>query len=98
MELLIVAVPTIVFIAVVYYKFIYLSPSEQAAVMAWRARYNRWLTAERKHRNKPAICLNCRFYSNIDRACHRMTEPIRKPADHWCGEFNRVIFIYQEEA
>lgn len=51
-----------------------------------------------RHQRKPAVCFNCRFYNKVDRACHRMPQPVRKPADHWCGEFDRVTFIFKEEA
>ena len=98
MELLFVAIPTVALLAWVYYTFVYVSPKEKEAEAAYLARYKRWCVAEWEHRVKPAICLNCRHYSRPDRACHRMPQSDRKPADHWCGEFNRTTLVPKEEA
>lgn len=98
MELLIVAAPTVALLAWVYYKFIYVSREEKKEEAVYWERYKRRCVAELEHGDKPAICLNCRHYDQASRACHRMPQPTRKPADHWCGEFNRITFVFKEEA
>lgn len=98
MELLFIACAFVVFLAWAarhLYRLNQECLAEEAAFEAW-ARPRR--EAEWEHRVKPAICLNCKHYNRPDRACHRMPQLDRKPADHWCGEFNRTTFVFKEEA
>ena len=98
MELLIVIVPAVVFLVWACYSFGYVSREEKEAEADYLAWYKRRCVAELEHGDKPAICLNCQHYNQASRACHRMPQPTRKPADHWCGEFNRITFVFKEEA